>query len=88
MLAGGLPEAELWCAVTGPGWSSRGGGRAAGGFEQVHPFVLVVPASGQVHGEVAAAVPGGAGGDSDKVAAHGGAPGFGVGEASEASGRA
>jgi len=31
--------------------------------------VLAVPAFGQVHGEVTAAVPGGAGGDSDEIAA-------------------
>ena len=30
-------------AVTGSGGSGRGGGRAAGGFEQVHPSGLVVP---------------------------------------------
>ena len=33
------------------------GAWAAGGFEQVHPFVLAVPAVGQVHGNVPAAVP-------------------------------
>ena len=54
------------------GWSGRRGGRAAGGFEQAHPFVLAVPVCGQVEGEVAVAAPGGAGGDSDEVTAHGG----------------
>jgi hypothetical protein len=27
--------------VTGPGWSGRQGGRAAGGLEQAHPFARV-----------------------------------------------
>jgi hypothetical protein len=53
------------------GWSGRRGGRPAVGVEEVQPFVLAVPAFGQVQGEVAAAVPGGAGGDGDQVAADG-----------------
>ena len=61
---------------TGSGWSGRCGGRAAGGGEQVQPFVLAVPAFGQVQGDVAAAVPGGAGGDGDQVAADGRGPGL------------
>ena len=65
---------------TGPGWSGRCGGRAAGGGEQVQPFVLAVPAFGQVQGEVAAAVPGGAGGDGDQVAADGRGPGLREGQ--------
>jgi hypothetical protein len=40
--------------------------------------VLVVPALGQVHGDVAAAVAGDAGGDADEVAADGRAAGFRV----------
>ena len=60
----------------GPGWSGRCGGRAAGRGEQVQPFVLAVPAFGQVQGEVTVAVPGGAGGDGDQVAADGRGPGL------------
>ena len=73
---------------TGPGWSGRCGGRAAGGVEEVQPFVLAVPAFGQVQGDVAAAVPGDAGGDVDQVAADGGAAGLGEGEAGQGSGGA
>jgi hypothetical protein len=50
---------------TGRGWSGRGGGRAAGRGEQAEPFVFAVPAVRQVEGEVAAAMPGDAGGDGD-----------------------
>ena len=64
------------------------GGRAAGGLEEVHPFGLAVPAFGQVQGEVAAAVAGGAGGDVDEVAAQGGASGLGAGEAGQGPGGA
>ena len=48
MLAGGSPGAvvAVGSAVTGLGWSGRGCWRAAGGLEQVHPFVLAVPAFG------------------------------------------
>jgi len=74
--------------VTGLGWSGRGGRRPAGGFEQVQPLLAAVPAFGQVQGEVAAAVAGGAGGDVDEVAAQGGAVGFGVGEAGQGAGGA
>ena len=58
------------------GWSGRCGGRTAGGIEEVEPFVLAVPSLGQVQGDVAAAVAGGAGGDGDQVAADGRGPGF------------
>jgi len=61
--------------VTGLGWSGRGGGWAAGGFEQVEPFLAVVPVLGEVHGEVAAAVAGDASRDGDELAADGGAAG-------------
>ena len=54
---------------TGLGWSGRCGGRAAGRAEEVEPFLLTVPGLGQVQGDVAAAVPGGAGGDGDQVTA-------------------
>jgi hypothetical protein len=47
-----------------------------------------MPAFGQVQGEVAAAVAGGAGGDVDQVAADGGAAGPGVGQAGQGSGGA
>jgi len=47
-----------------------------------------VPAFGQVQGDVAAAVPGGAGGDVDQVAADGGAAGLAVGQAGQGSGGA
>ena len=70
-------------AVTGSGWSGRPGGRAAGGFEQVHPFGLAVPVFGQVQGDVASAVAGGPGGDGDEVAAQGGGPGPGEGQAGQ-----
>jgi len=56
-------------------------GWPAGGFEQVHRLVLAVPVFGEMHGEVAAAVAGGAGGDADEVGAQGGVASFGVGEA-------
>jgi hypothetical protein len=47
-LAGGPPGSRLGRAgaVTGLGWSGRCGGRPAGGFEQVHPLVLAMPAFG------------------------------------------
>jgi len=41
-----------------------------------------------MHGEVAAAVAGGAGGDADEVGAQGGAASFGVCEAGRAAGGA
>jgi hypothetical protein len=44
--------------------------------EQAGPFVLAVPACGQVDGEVAVAMAGGPRGDGDEVAAHGGAAGL------------
>jgi hypothetical protein len=50
--------------------------------------VLAVPAFGEVQGEVAAAVPGGARGHADEVAADGGASGFGVGQAGQGAGGA
>jgi len=52
---------------------------AAGGFEQVHPFGLAVPACGEVQGQVAAAVPRGPRGEVDQVAADRRASGPGVG---------
>jgi hypothetical protein len=64
------------------------GGWAAGGFEQVHPAGLVVPAFGQVQGDVAAAVAGGAGGDVDEIAAQRDAAGLGAGQPGERSGGA
>ena len=48
----------------------------------------MVPAFGQVHGDVAAAVAGGAGGDVDEVAAQRGTAGFGIGEAGQRPGGA
>ena len=59
---------------------------AAGGGEQGHPFVLAVPAFGQVQRDVPAAVPGGPGGDVDEVTADGGAAGLAVGTAGQGSG--
>ena len=50
--------------------------------------MLAVPAVGQVQRDVPAAVPGGAGGDVDQVAADGGAAGLGVGEAGQGAGGA
>src|SRR3974377_1959361 len=73
----------------GLGWSGHlGRWRPAGGFEQVHPLLLTVPALGKVQGEVPAAGAGGAGGDVDEVAAQGGTPGFGAGEAGQGPGGA
>src|SRR5579859_324679 len=71
-------------------WAGQAGvgGRPGGGFEQVHPLVLAVPALGQVQGDLAAAVAGSAGGDVDEVAAQLGASGFGVGEAGQGTGGA
>jgi len=50
--------------------------------------VLAVPVFGEMHGEVAAAVAGGAGGDADEVGAQGGAASFGVCEAGQGAGGA
>ena len=50
--------------------------------------MLAVPAFGQVQGEVAAAVPGGAGGDRDQVPADGRAPGLREGQAGQGAGGA
>jgi len=50
--------------------------------------VLAVPALGQVHGDVAAAMAGGAGGDVDQVTADGGAAGFVIGQAGQGPGGA
>ena len=47
-----------------------------------------MPAFGQVDGDVAAAVAGGAGGDVDQVAAQGGTADFGVAEAGQRPGGA
>jgi hypothetical protein len=74
--------------VTGSGLVRPLRGRSAGGFEPVHPLVLAMPALGQVHGEVTAAVPVGARGQVNQVAADGGTAGFAVGQAGEGGGRA
>src|SRR5215467_10899077 len=85
----GLGRLAVRCVVTGSGWSGRSGsGRAAPGVEQVRPFGLAVPALGQVQGEVAAAVPGDAGGDVDQVAADGRAARSGVSPGGEGAGGA
>ena len=60
------------------GRAGRCGGRAAGGFEEVQPFLMPVPAIGQVKGEAVAAVAGGAGGDTDQGPADRGRAGPGV----------
>ena len=73
---------------TGRGWSGRCGGRAARGGPRVLPFVLAVPASGRVKGEVPSAVAGGAGGDGDEVAADGGGAGLRVQRAGQCPGGA
>jgi hypothetical protein len=66
--------------------------RAAPGGEQAGPLGLAVgcsaPSFGQVHGEVAAAVAGDAGGDVAQVAADGGAACPGGGGGGEGGGRA
>jgi len=61
MLAGGVARwaagACRWAVTGGLGWSGprqRGGSQVC--LEEVHPFLLAVPAFGQVQGEVAAAV--------------------------------
>jgi hypothetical protein len=61
---------------------------AGGGVEEAGPFVLAVPAFGQVQSEVVAAAAGGARGDVDEVAAHDGAAGSGAGEAGQGPGGA
>lgn len=81
-----VPGVGRWGGVTGLGWSGRGGGRAGCGVEQAGPFLLAVPAVGQVDGEVAVAVAGGPCGDIDEVAAQCGAAGLGVGQARQRSG--
>jgi hypothetical protein len=48
------PLAGVWC---------RRGGRAAGRFAEADPLAVAVAAMGEVEGDAAAAVPGGAGGD-------------------------
>jgi hypothetical protein len=83
----GLPWRASGCGP-GRGWSGRGRGRPAGGFPQVQPLLLAVPALGQVHGEVAAAVPGGAAGDRDQGAADGRGPGLREDQAGQGAGRA
>jgi hypothetical protein len=59
----------------GRGWSGRAGGWPARVCPQVQPGLLAVVATGQVEGQVAAAVPGGPCGHRDQVAADGGGPG-------------
>jgi hypothetical protein len=83
---GGQGAVRPWQVRTGPGWSDLCGGRAAGGSEQVLPFVLAVPAFGQVQGEVAAAVPGDPGGNGDQVTVDGRGPGLGEGQAGQGAG--
>jgi hypothetical protein len=61
-------------------WSGRGGGRPAGCGEKAEPFLFAVLAFGQVEGEMAEAVPGGAGGDGDQVPADGRGPGLREGQ--------
>ena len=70
--------------ATGSGLVRPLGGRPAGRVPEVAPFLLAVPALGQVEDEVAAAVPGGAGGDRDQVAADRGGAGLRAGEAGQA----
>jgi hypothetical protein len=72
---------------TGRGWSGRSRRRAAG-VPEVQPFLLAVPALGQVEGEVSPAVAGGAGGDGDQVAADGRCAGFRVQGAGQGARRA
>ena len=79
------------CGVAGSdrsGWSGSCGGRPAGAIEEAEPLVLAVPAVGQVEGNVAASVAGGAGGDRDQVAADGRGPGLREGQAGQGAGRA
>ena len=59
----------------GAGQAAAAGGPQAAS-NKVQPFVFAVPAFGQVQGDVAAAVAGGAGGDGDQVAADGRGPGL------------
>jgi hypothetical protein len=81
----GLGPSGCWPV---PGWSGRCGGWAAGGVQEVQPFVLAVPAFGQVQGNVAAAVPGGAGRDGDQVPADGRGPGLRERQAGQGGGGA
>jgi hypothetical protein len=61
---------------------------APDGFEDVQPFVVAVPAFGQVQGQAAPAVACGPGGDGDQVAADGGCADPGVAAAGEGAGGA
>src|SRR6266496_5267327 len=81
-LFGGLSGSFAWkcwraaagawrCAVTVRAGQAARGRRPAGSIEEIHPFLLAVPARGQVQGDVAASVPGDPGGDGDEVAADG-----------------
>jgi len=70
----------------GAGQAAAAGG--AGRVPQVHPFLLAVPAFGQVEGEVASSVAGGAGGDSDQVTADRRGAGLREREAGQGAGRA
>jgi hypothetical protein len=82
----------VWVAIWPSGaltWSGRVRPRwRAGRRPQGQPLVCAVPGLGQVQPDVPVAVPGGAGGDVDEVAADGGAAGLGVGEAGQGSGGA
>ncbi len=83
MAAWGREGAVTWSGLVRPParW-------AGGGFEEVHPLLLAVPFSGQVHGDVAVSVAGDPGGDVDEVAAQRGAPGLGAGQAGQGPGGA
>ena len=60
----------------------------AGSGEQGHPLLFALPVFGQVQGDAAAFVPGGAGDQVDQVAADGGTAGLAVSEAGQRSGGA
>jgi hypothetical protein len=70
------------------GWSVPGGWWPAGGFEEIQPSSLAVPALGQVQGDVAAAVASDPGADADQLAADGQAARFGAGRAGQGGGGA
>jgi hypothetical protein len=84
----GRVASRRWGCGPGLGWSGRCGGWPAGGFEEAGPFVLAVPAFGQVQGDAVPAVAGGPRGDGDQVAADGRRAGPGVAAAGQGAGGA
>ena len=84
-LVAGSPGSRLavWCVDrVWAGQAAAAGGPQAASNRFIHSCSRCQP-PGQVHGEMAAAVAGDAGGGTDKAGAQGGAAGFGAGEAGQ-----